>query len=377
MQYAAAMNGRRFDELDSLRGIAATMVVLSHFFGATHSTGRQEDLLRILVYPLKNGEAAVALFFLLSGFVLSLSAWRGKPQSYSVFIVRRICRIYLPYLFGLALSVLGASIFASHKVSGLSEWFYPTWTGPVDWILVLKHILFIGPRFNVREFNFAFWTLIIEMRVSIILPFFLLLMRRLSFGGMWLVCAMTFIIGVVCEFRLTPLQILGWTSFFIAGAIVARAVNLESRHLSRIFSRRSVTLLSLAIFLFGGRLEPILHLSGLLGRVPSAVGGLATICAALYNRELRSVLNTRALQFMGRISYSLYLLHVTVLYTTFHLFYGFVPKTIIFVLYMGGNLVLATISYKLIELPSIELGRRLTRKSITVTKESSILVPVP
>ncbi|WP_035347955.1 acyltransferase family protein [Edaphobacter aggregans] len=375
MQHAAAINEQRFDQLDSFRGIAATMVVLSHFFGATNSTGRQEDLLRILVYPLKNGEAAVALFFLLSGFVLSLPVWRGKPQTYSVFIGRRICRIYLPYLFGLALSVLGASIFASHKVSGLAQWFYPTWTGPVDWTLVLKHILFIGPRYNVREFNFAFWTLIIEMRVSIILPFFLLFMRRLSYVGMWLVCAITFMIGSIGESRVTPLQIMGWTSFFMAGAIVARAVTQESSYLSRIFSRRSVTLLSLTVFFFGGLIEPILHLSGLLGRLPSAVGGLATICAALYNRELSSFLKTRALQFLGRVSYSLYLLHVTVLYTTFHLFYGLLPKTIIFVIYMAGNLVLATISYKLIEQPSMELGRRLTRKSITVPKESSTLIP--
>lgn len=375
MQDAVAMNEQRFDELDSFRGIAATMVVLSHFFGATDSTGRQEDLLRLLIYPLKNGEAAVSLFFLLSGFVLSLPLWRGKPQSYSVFIVRRICRIYLPYLFGLALSVLGASIFASHKISGLAQWFYPTWTGPVDWTLVLKHILFIGPRYNVREFNFAFWTLIIEMRVSIILPFFLLLMRRLSYGGMWLVCAISFIIGCVGESRLTPLQLLGWTSFFMAGAIVARTVNQKPSYLYRIFSRRSVALLSLAVFFFGNLLEQSLHLSGLFGRVPSAVGGLATICAALYNPVLRSFLRKGVLQFMGRISYSLYLLHVTVLYTTFHLFYGLLPKTIIFLVYMVVNVALASISYKMIEQPAMELGRRLTRKRVGLTKGSSTLVP--
>jgi peptidoglycan/LPS O-acetylase OafA/YrhL len=376
MQREAAMNRQRFDELDSLRGIAAIMVVLNHFFLATNSAGSRENLLRGLIDPLQNGPAAVALFFLLSGFVLSLPVWRGKPQSYSVFIVRRICRIYLPYLFGLALSVLGASIFASHTVSGLSQWFYPTWTGPINWTLVLKHILFIGPRYNVREFNFAFWTLIIEMRVSIILPFFLLLMRWLSFGEMWLVCAITLIIGCISESRLSALQILGWTSLFIAGAIVARAIILESRHISSIFSRRAIAVLSLTTFLFAGYLEPTLHLSGILARVPCAVGGLATICAALYNSELRSFLNTRTLQFMGRISYSLYLLHVTVLYVVFHLFYGVLPKTIIFVLYIGMSFLVAAISYKLIERPSIELGRRLTRKSIVVTKESSALVPV-
>src|SRR5215471_18879899 len=99
------------------------MVVLNHFVLATNSPGRRESLLGLLEEPFQNGPAAVMLFFLLSGFVLSLPVWRGKPQRYSVFIVRRICRIYLPYLFGLALSILGASIFASHKVPGASHWF--------------------------------------------------------------------------------------------------------------------------------------------------------------------------------------------------------------------------------------------------------------
>jgi peptidoglycan/LPS O-acetylase OafA/YrhL len=80
---------------------------------------------------------------------------------------------------GLALSVLGASTLAFHTVPGLSQWFYATWSDQLT--LVLEHILFIGPSYNAREFNTTFWTLIIEMRVSIILPFFLMLMRRLSF----------------------------------------------------------------------------------------------------------------------------------------------------------------------------------------------------
>jgi peptidoglycan/LPS O-acetylase OafA/YrhL len=370
MQRAPAINRQRFDELDSLRGVAATMVVLNHFFLATNSTGSREDLLRILVDPLQNGPAAVTLFFLLSGFVLSLPVWRGKPQSYSVFIVRRICRIYVPYLFGLALSVLGASIFVSQTVPGLSQWFYATWNGHINWTLVLKHILFIGPSYNAREFNAAFWTLIIEMRVSIILPFFLLLLRRLSFGGMWLVCAITLIIGLVSEPRFisgfSALQIFGWTGLFIAGAIVARAVILESSHISRIFSRRPVALLSLTTFLFAGYLRPSLPLSEFLTRGLCAGGGLATICVAIYNRDFRNFLNTRVLQFMGRVSYSLYLLHATVLYVMFHLFYGLFSKVIIFVLYISASFLLAAISYKLVERPSIELGRRLTQEQRTL-----------
>lgn len=379
MEFAPAIDRPRFDELDSLRGIAATMVVLNHFFLATNSTGSREDILRIVVDPLQNGPAAVSLFFLLSGFVLSLPVWRDKPQSYSVFIVRRICRIYVPYLFGLALSVLGASIFASHAVRGLSQWFYATWTGPIDWTLVLKHILFIGPSYNVREFNTAFWTLIIEMRVSIILPFFLLLMRRLSFGGMWLVYAITLLVGFVSEPRFvggfSALQILGWTSLFIAGAIVARAVLLQPSYIRRIFLRRSVAFLSVITFLFAGYLRPLLHVSGFLTRGLCAAGGLATICAALYNLDLRSFLNTRALRFMGRVSYSLYLVHATILYVIFHLL-GTFSKWAIFGLYIGVSFLVAAISYELIERPSIELGRRLTKGRKTLTKERSPLVTV-
>lgn len=381
MQHAPPVNQKRFDELDSLRGLAATMVVLNHFFLATNSTGHGEDFVRTLVDPFQNGPAAVTLFFLLSGFVLSLPVWRGEPQSYSVFILRRICRIYVPYLFGLTLSVLGASIFSSHKMPGLSEWFYKTWTGPINWALVLKHILFIGPRYNAREFNTAFWTLIIEMRVSIILPFFLLLMRRLSFRGMWLICAVTLIIGYASEPRfgtgLTALQIMGCTSFFIAGAIIARAVLSQPSYVGRVFSRRSVALLSVATFLFASHLQSSLRLSGYFAGGLCAAGGLATICVALYNRDFRSFLNTRALQFMGKVSYSLYLLHATILYVMFHLFFGLLPKTIIFLLYAGVSFLLAAISYKLVERPSMELGRRLTKGRSTFGKECSTLVPVP
>jgi peptidoglycan/LPS O-acetylase OafA/YrhL len=100
------------------------------------------------------------------------------------------------------------------------------------------------------------------------------------------------------------------------------------------------------------------------------------ICVAIYNRDLRG-LNTRILKFMGRVSYSLYLLHATVLFVMLHCFYGLLPKTIIFALYIGGSFLLAAISYKLIERPSMELGRRLLKERSTLSKERNVLVSVP
>jgi peptidoglycan/LPS O-acetylase OafA/YrhL len=360
MESANAAARSRYEELDSLRGAAAMMVVLNHFFLASYSTGGIEDYVRLLADPLQNGPLAVVLFFLLSGFVLSIPVWREKPQNYRVFIMRRVCRIYIPYLFALALSVLACAFFVNRPVQGLSDWFYKTWTGPVQWALVLKHILFIGPSYNVREFNTAFWTLIIEMRVSIIFPLFLLLMRRLSLSGCLILCLVSKIIGSVAETHCPPLQIIGWTSFFIAGAIVAREVNRAHSRLAGFFSRRLTALFCIALFLFANHLTKGLWGWESVARGLSIAGALGMICAAVYNRDLRILLQTRVLLFFGRISYSLYLLHATVLYITLHLFYGALSKPLLFLLYLAASTIAAALSYSFIEVPALELGRRLT-----------------
>lgn len=362
MESANAAAPSRYEELDSLRGAAAMMVVLNHFFLASYSTGRSEDLVRLFADPLQNGPAAVILFFLLSGFVLSIPVWREKPQSYRVFLTRRVCRIYIPYLFALGLSVAGCAIFANRSVHGLSEWFYKTWTGPVQWRLVLKHVLFIGPSYNVREFNTAFWTLIIEMRVSIIFPLFLLLMRRLSLFSAMILCVITQIIGSAAETYCPPLQIIGWTSLFIAGAIVAREVNCAPRRLADIFSSRLVALSCITAFLFANYLTKWLPGWESVAHYLCIAGALGTLCAALYNHELRAILHTRAMLFVGKISYSLYLLHATVLYVTLHL-YSTLHKSLLFLFYLGASIIAAALSYSLAEVPAIELGRRLTSRS--------------
>jgi peptidoglycan/LPS O-acetylase OafA/YrhL len=95
---------RRFHELDSLRGVAALTVVFHHFSricpeSFTHLLIRTP--LRLLVA----GHQAVILFFLLSGFVLTLPYKKKTRLSYAPFLLKRVCRIYLPYLGALSLAI--------------------------------------------------------------------------------------------------------------------------------------------------------------------------------------------------------------------------------------------------------------------------------
>ncbi|ERM01337.1 hypothetical protein Q644_22290 [Brucella intermedia 229E] len=85
---------------------------------------------------------AVLLFFLLSGFVLTLPFMNHAP-SYPAYLIRRTCRIYLPYLVALSLALVGA-LFLNGPIPQLSNWFNLTWTTPVTPQTIAQHLLFIG-----------------------------------------------------------------------------------------------------------------------------------------------------------------------------------------------------------------------------------------
>jgi peptidoglycan/LPS O-acetylase OafA/YrhL len=136
------LSDRRFHELDSLRGVAALTVVFHHF-----SRILPDNVLHLLIRTparlLIAGHQAVILFFLLSGFVLTLPYKKKNRLAYIPFLLKRVCRIYLPYLGALALAVLCDLSFPNHLPS-TNYWLNFTWSQPVTARLVLQHVLFLG-----------------------------------------------------------------------------------------------------------------------------------------------------------------------------------------------------------------------------------------
>lgn len=150
----------RFQQLDSLRGLAAVLVIINHYLLMSHSPHEA------IVHFSPHG--SVPLFFLLSGLVLAVPYLQGKQETYAKFLVRRFLRIYCPYLYGLMLSVAGAALF--HHALGWGAWADQTWSHPVSGDLVLSHVLLVG-NYECAQFNTAFWSLVQEMRISLCFPF--------------------------------------------------------------------------------------------------------------------------------------------------------------------------------------------------------------
>ena len=183
---SATLDRGRLTELDSLRGLAAMSVMLSHFAivwkndAMSGSSLVAKRLFVYLLYPVTAGREAVILFFILSGFVLSIPAINLRAQRYFVFVIRRIFRIYLPYLAALALAVWGDITF--HGYITQSVWLHGAWSAPVDWHLVWQHVIFVG-HYNTATFDPPFWSLVYEMRISLVFPVLCAIILTIRPGG--------------------------------------------------------------------------------------------------------------------------------------------------------------------------------------------------
>ena len=197
---APAQNQMRYRSLDALRGIAALVVVFHHsmmtlpmWSDVVRHGVHNSSLTLILGTPpldvLWAGDAAVKVFFALSGFVLALMFLRRDPPSYAAFAVKRICRIYLPYIAVVAIAMLLMTVLAPTVLAPtataalhppeLSEWFNSSWNHGVSWPLILDHALMLGQN----EYNFVdnpIWSLVHEMRYSLIFPMIMWVVVRMG-----------------------------------------------------------------------------------------------------------------------------------------------------------------------------------------------------
>lgn len=354
----------RLAELDSVRGAAALSVVFHHFklLWNPHELSRVARL--VYIGPLRlvsAGHEAVILFFVLSGFVLSIPALRGKAQPYPEFLVRRIFRIYFPYLVALALSVWGAANLHG-QVQG-TDWYRDTWSNPVKWHLVLQHVLFVG-EYDAAQFNTAFWSLVIEMRVSLIFPLlcaFALWLRPARLIALALVLfVFTFLIQAFGHQNGAILSTLHYSGAFVVGIFLARQQKQVSEAYARLSVGAKIALATLAGFLFVYAGVALSKVSPGAADWPTTLGAAGLIGFGLNSRLCRGVLLSPIVRFLGRVSYSIYLVHGTILLALIHLLFRRIPIFAIFILYVTSVICMSEIFYRIVEKPFMELGRRLS-----------------
>lgn len=376
---------QRLRELDSLRGLAALSVVIHHFLlifpVIAEDTSKQTNILNILKYSplhiLFAGHEAVILFFILSGFVLSLPTFINKRSGYLEFIVKRICRIYIPYAVIISVAILCAIVTISTPLHNLSDFAVYRWRVSITPELVFQHFFLIR-SFNNLQIDPVIWSLVHEMRISLVFPVLVILVSRLRwFTSVTLAYVFYHLASTYIQqfqFQNDYLQTLQYIGMFILGAVIARYRTAIKNIFTSLPKLVRYTALPIAACLYTYSWLWIsnqsIH-SDEINTLMITAGAALFIILALSSDVFSKILLKRPLTYLGDISYSLYLIHVVVLFLMLNLFYLRMPLAVVLAAALALSLLTAHISYKYVEMPSIKLGKYLSRritKPVTLAK---------
>ncbi|EEL37721.1 MULTISPECIES: acyltransferase family protein [Bacillus] len=366
---------RRIHELDSLRGIAAVTVMFSHYlliFPAFFSNESNDIGVNVMKYtPLHifwAGHEAVILFFILSGLVLTIPFINTEKINYGNYIFKRIFRIYIPYIFAVLIAIVSRVLFYTGPKNGLSDWFNSLWSNGFEYKLFFEHVLFIG-SFNNNAYDPVLWSLIHEMRISLIFPFIIYIVKRCSVQKSLCIAMICSIMGIsLTKISNSRLDIdvdyfmtLHYTAMFIVGSILA--INLNGILQSKYVKKSGIYLFLGGISFYTYRWwffpkKAVFH-KEIIGDWMTVLGVVLIICCLLRD-PLSSFMKYSVFQFLGKISYSLYLYHSIVMLTLIHLLYGYLNIYMILILSIVGSLLVAFLAQYFVERNSIKLGKNLS-----------------
>lgn len=377
----------RFVQLDALRGLASLAVLFSHILiiiGPTSMGYVLHALLTRTYSPFQiivNGFGAVILFFVLSGFVLSLPLLNGKRESYSGYLVKRFFRIYVPYILSFFVALLLLSL--SPKLGGplpyLSDYYNQKWTHDLSMNIIMEHVIGIV-NVHTEELNSSYWSLVHEMRISIFFPFIVLLLRKVRWYYTVLIGLTLFGVTVINEIfgfqtsnglNTTYIHSLHYLSFFIYGMFLAkhRTEIMSGFQALKGYVKYGILVLSLICYNSSYAVIRVLDELGIavpfdriLREQIIAIGVIGFVIIALSSRRIGNALRTPIPLFLGNISYSLYLYHMVIFLALMHGFMGVIPLPYLLILSFVVSMAVAYIGWNMIEKPTIAIGKRVAAR---------------
>lgn len=262
--------------LNSLRAVAALSVCLYHFVCTVVGFINDENVLHVFSF----GHYGVQMFFVISGFIIPWSMYHGRYRisNFFTFTAKRLIRLEPPYLISLVLAIVHTYLRTlSPYYNGLDI------TPTVKQALL--HFGYLIPFFEDQVWiRPVYWTLAIEFQYYIAIG---LLFSFISNNKLWI---------RICIYVL-----------FLSGPILIKA-NFLPFHLP-------VFLLGILLYLYKSKYINLIELYivvavtivciGFFNDIPTIFFSGITFFIIMYFDDFKSKIG----DFLGNISYSIYLFH--------------------------------------------------------------------
>ncbi|MDR2852685.1 MAG: acyltransferase [Burkholderiaceae bacterium] len=309
------MTNTRVNEIDLLRFIAALSVVFFHY----SFRGYAADNMSVMPYPLldsvsKYGYLGVELFFMISGFVILMTAASGSLRG---FVISRIVRIYPAFWACCTITFAAIVMFGGMRYSASVPQY-------------LINMTMLSGFLGVPSIDGAYWSLFVEIKFYALVAIVLIsrkIHRIEQIVFIWLVVSI--ILEVIPVRTLRDLLITNYSAFFIAGATYFL---IWSRGLSIIRIAIVVVSWGLAVF------QSIKELRDFENHYHTAMSGQAVaviitmffIAMMLVSLRRTGPLGKNRWQLAGALTYPLYLLHQNIGFIIFNAWYPVVNAHLLF-----------------------------------------------
>lgn len=329
----------RMRALDALRFVAAVGVVFYHFTAARGVVFASEpkDLFPEFAPWTAYGAIGPELFFIISGFVILMTAWGRSARRY---VASRAARIFPGYWAAVLLTgLLLLEVWPGGKNIEVGQW--------------LLNFTMVQGLFDVQHIDSVYWTLWVELR------FYLLILVLLWIGiSRRSILAFTVVVPAVG----IPATFLGWetTSMLLIGPYSAFFMVGMLMYLIRKEGHAWLPWTLLVANLVAGIAIRVRRHSNLLpdrlGWEPSVpvLVIVMVVCAVLVwvaTSPMLSHIDWKWLTTLGALTYPLYLIHQHWGWWFVSLVRGSMPPLLAVVCAMGISLALSWLIYRYVEKP--------------------------
>ena len=354
------------DNLTSLRGITALLVAVYHFEGLMLRFVPQASSMFFAKCYLM-----VDIFFLMSGFIIThvydprFQQQVAAPQ-YKKFIIARFARIYPMHLFVL-LIVLISFVAAGSPSSPIQN------PNAILSNLLLVHSLGIHDTFT---WNVPSWSISAEWWCYVLFPFLIVFLNRMKGFAMGCLFVLSVLIYLSIMYRLPRVSETG-----LPLAVAVHDLNVSFDYgfirglagftLGILLYKFYKTPVSKQLFSSDWLLALLITAAVLcmhfavpdIVNIPLFAG--IVICAACNDGIIHKILDGRVLKYLGDISYSIYMLHVVVIFTILEILkaldvtlstasaanFPFWPGLLACLAFLGVVIALSALTYEWVEKP--------------------------
>lgn len=286
--------------IQCLRGICALVVFFSHALNI-YNISWVQDLMSTPWHFFFDGQWAVVVFFALSGYYYYTER-ELTFSSYLKGLKKKALKIYPPHLIILGIGCILIMCYTSHDIfpnrDRVTKWAAQFWMQPVGIKELIGNATVLLPH-NFDAINPPSWYLMAEVKMFIVMPLFVALVKRTS----WV---LAFAVFLVCW--LVEIPFVSCIGSYVAGALLHKYINRIE-----ISAKFYIFILAVGVVLLDIRNFGISFMSHSNNTCVLMTQCIGALCILYVCNSLRKDISSKVLLYFGNISYEFYITHFIVL----------------------------------------------------------------